>query len=72
MDIKQQIQQLVESISKDEKLKADFMKDPVKTVENTLGVDLPDDVIEKVVDGIKAKLTAGDLKNLAGSFLKFK
>lgn len=72
MEIKQQIQQLVESISKDEKLKADFMKDPVKTVENTLGVDLPDDIIEKVAEGVKAKLTADDLKKLAGSFLKFK
>jgi hypothetical protein len=39
----------------------------VKTVEKLIGVDLPDDMIEKVVDGVKAKLAGGDaLSGVAG------
>lgn len=57
MDIKEQITAVVEKVTKDEALKAQFMKDPVKAVEKVLGVDLPDDVINKVIDGVKAKIT---------------
>ena len=46
------------------------MKDPVKTVEELTGVDLPDDAINKVVDGVKAKLTADKLGGLLGKFTK--
>ena len=59
MDIKAKIEEAVSKITKDASLKADFQKDPVKAVEKVLGVDLPDDVTDKVVAGVKAKL-AGD------------
>ena len=58
MDIKEKIKELVEKISKDPKLQAQFRENPVKAVETLLGVDLPDDVANKVVDGVKAKLAA--------------
>lgn len=58
MDIKEKIAELVEMIGKDKDLQAKFKKNPIKAVEELLGVDLPDDVIEKIVDGVKAKLTA--------------
>ena len=58
MDIKEKIKELVEKISKDPKLQAQFRENPVKAVETLLGVDLPDDVVNKVVDGVKAKLAA--------------
>ena len=32
----------------------------MKTVEDLLGVDLPDEQIKAVVEGVKAKLLAGD------------
>ena len=57
MDIKEQITAVVEKVTKDEALKAQFMKEPVKVVEKVLGVDLPDDVINKIIDGAKAKIT---------------
>lgn len=65
VDIKKQITQVVEKVSKDEKLKEQFMKEPVKTVEGILGVDLPDDMINKVVDGVKAKISVGKLGDIA-------
>ena len=58
MDIKEKIKELVEKISKDPKLQAQFRENPVKAVETLLGVDLPDDVVNKVVDCVKAKLAA--------------
>lgn len=63
MDIKAKIEELVEKIKSDKDIAAKFQKDPVGTVEKLLGVDLPNDQIEKIVDGIKAKI---DLDKLGG------
>ena len=57
MDIMAQITALVEEIQKGKSLIAKFQKDPVKTVADLLGVDLPDDQINKIVEGVKAKIT---------------
>jgi len=64
MDIKAEISNIVDRIKNDDDLLDKFKKDPVKAVESILGVDLPDEIIEKVVDGVKAKISldkAGDL-----------
>ena len=70
MDIKEKINELVEKISKDEDLKAQFKKDPVKAVEKLLGVDLPDETIQKIVDGIKAKITVDKVDDALGALKK--
>ena len=67
MDIKEKIEELVEKISSDKALQAQFKQDPISAVETLLGVDLPNDVIEKIVDGVKAKLTADKLADAAGA-----
>ena len=67
MDIKEKIEELVETISSDKALQAQFKSDPISAVEKLLGVDLPNDVIEKIVDGVKAKLTADKLADAAGA-----
>jgi len=56
MDIKAKIEELVQKIKGDDALAAKFQKDPVSAVEGLLGVDLPNDQLEKVVEGVKAKL----------------
>lgn len=61
MDIKAQIASVAEKLSKDKTLLSQFQKEPVKAVEKVLGVDLPDELIEKVAAGVKAKLAAGEL-----------
>ena len=58
MDIKEQATQIIEKISKDEELQKEFKKDPVAAIEKVSGVDIPDDMKDKVVDLVKAKLTA--------------
>lgn len=70
MDIKAQITTVVEKITKDQKLQEQFKKEPVKAVEQVLGVDLPDDVINKIVDGVKAKLTADKASGVVDSLKK--
>ena len=55
MDIKAEITKIVDKIKNDDELLAKFKKDPIKAVEGILGVDLHDDIIEKVVEGVKAK-----------------
>ena len=66
MDIKAKINELVDKIKNDDELKAQFKKNPIQAVEKLLGVDLPDDMVEKIVDGIKAKLTLDSASGLAG------
>ncbi|MCR5501033.1 MAG: hypothetical protein K6F31_11650 [Acetatifactor sp.] len=66
-DIKDQITKVVDKVTKDEKLMNQFKKDPVKAVESVLGVDLPDDVVKKVVDGVKAKVSIDKLGGIAGT-----
>ena len=70
MDIKTQITTAVEKISKDQALQEQFKKDPVKAVEQVLGVDLPDDVLNNVVDGVKAKLSFDKASDIVGSIKK--
>lgn len=67
MDVKAKIEELVKKVQSDEKLQAQFKEDPVKAVEGLLGVDLPDDTVQKVVTGVKAKLTADKAGNLLGA-----
>lgn len=63
MDIKGKIEELVNKIKSDKNLLAKFQKDPVSTVEELLGVDLPNDQVEKIVEAVKAKI---DLDKLGG------
>ncbi len=66
MDIKEKIEDLVAKIKGDPNLLASFKKEPVPTIEKLLGVNLPDDKIEPLVNGIKAKLDGDDLKEKLG------
>ena len=63
MDIKELIEKAVDRIKDDEALQAQFKKDPIKAIEKLLGVDLPDDIMEKVVAGVKAKISIDDLSD---------
>ncbi len=64
--IKEKINEIVEKIKNDKTIAAKFKKDPISTVEGLIGIDLPNDQIEKVVDGIKAKIALDkiDLDNI--------
>lgn len=65
MDIKGQISKIVEEVSKNPNMKEQFEKEPVKAIEKIIGIDLPDDVIMKIIDGVKAKLTIDGVSKTA-------
>lgn len=63
MDIKAQIEKVVETVTKDKDLLSQFQTEPVKAVEKVIGIDLPDEIINKVVDGVKAKISVDKLSD---------
>ncbi len=68
-DIKAKIEELIEKIKGDKSLGDRFQKDPTRTVEDLIGVDLPDDQVKTVVDAIKAKLDLSKLGDTLGGLL---
>ena len=65
MDIKEHVSKIVEEVSKNPNIKEQFEKEPVKAVEKIIGIDLPDDMVMKIVDGVKAKLTMDSVSKAA-------
>ena len=66
MNIKEKIEELVEKIKNDKDLLEKFQSEPVKTIEELVGMDLPDDQIEKLAEGIKAKISLDKLGGALG------
>ena len=67
MDIKAKVEELAVRILNDEKLQAKFRKDPVAAVEELIGIDLPNDQIEKVAELVKARIGAEKLGDALGA-----
>ena len=66
MDIKAKVDEIVAKIKGDEELQKKFASDPVNAIEGLIGVDLPDDQVNAVIEGVKAKLAGGALGGIAG------
>ncbi len=64
MDIKGKIDEIVGKLKSDKDLMGKFTTNPVGTVEGLIGVDLPDDQVNGIVEGIKAKI---NLDNIGGA-----
>ena len=66
MDIKAKIEQTVKKLLSDKNLMAKFEKNPASVIEELIGVDLPDDKVNQLIDGIKAKIKLDQLGNALG------
>ena len=66
MDIKAKIDEVTEKVKSDPNFAQKFKTEPIKAVEDVLGVDLPDDMINKVIDGVKAKVNLGGIADKIG------
>lgn len=66
MDIKAKIDEIVNKVKSDEGFANKFKSEPIKAVEEVLGVDLPDDQIKSVVEGVKAKVNLGGIADKIG------
>ena len=67
MDIKEKIEAVVTKLLSDKKLMEKFEKNPVKVIEELLGVDLPDDLVNKIIDGVKAKISLEKVGDALGA-----
>ena len=61
LDIKGKVEEIVEKIKEDPALLAEFQKEPIKAIEKVLDIDLPDEKLQPLVAGVKAKLAAGEI-----------
>lgn len=64
MDIKEKVEEIVEEVKDDENFKKEFKENPVKALEDLLGVDLPDEQMKALAEGIKAKLNMDTAKDV--------
>lgn len=69
-DVKEKIEELVERIQSDKNILDSFQKDPIRTIESLIGIDLPDDQLKPLVAGIKTKLAAAGASDLLGGIKK--
>ena len=69
MDIQKIIAEAVKALTENEELLREFNKNPGKTLEKKLGIDLPDEQINAVVAGIKEKLGLDDVMDAASKLM---
>ena len=73
MDIKAKIEETVKKITASKNLMEKFEKNPVSVIEELIGMDLPDDLVNQIVDGVKAKIKldqVGDALDALGKLFK--
>lgn len=66
MDIKAKIDEVVNKVKSDENFAEKFKNEPIKAVEEVIGVDLPDDQINSVIEGVKAKVNFDGIADKIG------
>ena len=69
MDIKAKIDELVSKAKSDPDLLEKLKKDPVSALEGVIGVDLPNEQIQKIADGVMAKVKLDDIGGRLGGLL---
>lgn len=71
MDIKAKIEQAAKKLLSDKNLMAKFEKNPTSVIEELIGLDLPDDQVNALIDGIKAKIKLDKVGDALGALGKF-
>jgi len=56
MDIKEKINDIVKELLSDKDLMEKFDKNPASVIEKYVGIDLPDEQVNQLVEAIKAKI----------------
>ena len=69
-NLKEKAEQIVAKLRSDEKLMEKFQKKPASVLEEYLGVELPDDQVNKLVEAIKAKVQLDKLGSTLGGLFR--
>ena len=70
MDIKEKIEQAAKKLMADKTLMAKFEKNPVSVIEQLIGIDLPDQQVNQVIEGIKARIKLDQVGDMLGGIGK--
>ena len=70
MELKEKIDQAANKLMADKTLMAKFESNPVSVIEQLIGIDLPDQQINQVIDGIKAKIKLDQVGDMLGGIGK--
>ena len=70
-EIKKKIEEIVKKVTTDKDFADKFKKDPITAVEGVLGIDLPNDKINAIIDGVKAKMTVDTAKSMMDKAMDF-
>ena len=70
MDIKAKIEEVVKKLLADKSLMAKFERNPVSVIEELIGVDLPDQQVNQLIEGIKAKIKLDQVGDVLGGIGK--
>lgn len=55
-DLFDRIEDIVNELKSNKELQAKFKDEPVKALEEVLGVNLPDEMVEKLIESVKGKI----------------
>ena len=70
MDIKAKIEEIVKKITTSKALMEKFEKNPASVIEDLVGMDLPDEMVNQLIDGVKAKIKLDQVGNVLGGIGK--
>ena len=70
MDIKAKIEEVVKKLMNDRSLMAKFERNPVSVIEELVGIDLPDQQVNQLIEGIKAKIKLDQVGDVLGGIGK--
>ena len=65
-DIKAKVEEIVNKIKNDGDFANKFQSNPVKAIEDVIGMDLPDDQINQVVNVVKTKINLDSNEGIVG------
>mgnify|MGYP002626000196 CR=1 FL=1 len=66
MDIKAMIEEVVNKVKNDKDFRTQFIKDPVKAVENVTGIDLPDEKVKEIIKVVKSNVNLEEISGKLG------
>ena len=66
MDIKAKIEEIINKIKGDKDLGEKFQKDPSGAVKEVAGVDIPEDTLKEIVEGVKGKIKLDNIGDAIG------
>ena len=59
--MKEKIDEIVKKVQSDPKLLDNFKSNPTKVIKDIVGVDLPEDQVNGVVEAVKTKINLNDI-----------